>query len=383
MEKSKQRLLVNAEAFGYGPTAAIASFFPYLRERFKRIGFIGQGHTLDLQRNLPYDQWHDISVNPRRLEPQTLEEVAPDYDIFLTAMDFSMAENAKRAGLSTIIYDAITWYWEKVPKKIRRSDLYLAQNFFGVEERLKKDSDSFPKKSYVVPPIVPSVEGRKKGEHVLINLGGLEHPFWETQEAAHYAAMLIQCLLKVIPKEEKLVIATSVSTTRKLMQILSEEIADDALFNRFSRAAQGSLTRSEVMDILSKSKYAYMTSGLGNIYDAARFDLPTVWLPPSNDSQGQQLDLIKAHAMADASVDWADLKLAMKINYQGKQKQVIKKIRYALGQANLTSLTTALDEQTQIVSNKDTSNTRQLIDRFGSNGEEQVAQHVYQFAQSL
>jgi len=32
IKKSKQRLLLNAEPFGFGPAAAIASFFPYLKK---------------------------------------------------------------------------------------------------------------------------------------------------------------------------------------------------------------------------------------------------------------------------------------------------------------------------------------------------------------
>jgi hypothetical protein len=60
-EQTKQRLLLNAEAFGFGPTAAIADCFPFLKERFSTIGFIGSGHTLDLQRPLAYDAIHDVS----------------------------------------------------------------------------------------------------------------------------------------------------------------------------------------------------------------------------------------------------------------------------------------------------------------------------------
>jgi len=382
MERSKKRLLVNAEAFGYGPTAAAASFYPHLRERFEHIGFVGQGHALDLQRGLGYDKIHDTSDSPRRLELEKLAEICKDYDVFMTAMDFSMAQHAKVAGLRTAIYDAITWYWKDIPEEIQGSDLYMAQDFFGVRERLQTNANCFPAQSHVVSPIVPAVEPRQKGDQVLLNLGGLKHPFWKSEEAAHYAATIIKSVLEAVPQDEKLVIATSVAVTRKLSGILADEIQDNKLYNRFSRAVQGSLSREEIMALFNRSKYAFMTPGLGNIYDAARFDLPTIWLPPSNDSQGQQLDVIRAHGMSDGEVDWSDLPLAMKIDYKGRQTQVIKNIRYAISQVEQEDLTEVLAKEVKRIQNQNGSASRALIDKFGTGGERQVAQHVYELAEN-
>ena len=38
---NKKRLLLNAEPFGFGPTAAIADCFPHLREHFGKVGYGG------------------------------------------------------------------------------------------------------------------------------------------------------------------------------------------------------------------------------------------------------------------------------------------------------------------------------------------------------
>ena len=128
---SKARLLLNAEPFGFGPTAAIAECFLHLRPLFQTIGYLGKGHTLDLQKPLPYDRIHDLE---REENP---EAVFADYDIFFTALDFEMAGKALAHGLTVIIYDPLTWYWKTIPAVVRDVDLYIAQNFFGVEERLK------------------------------------------------------------------------------------------------------------------------------------------------------------------------------------------------------------------------------------------------------
>ena len=49
------KLLLTAEAFGFGPSAAIAQIFKFLREYVHTIAFAGTGHTLDIQRPLYYD----------------------------------------------------------------------------------------------------------------------------------------------------------------------------------------------------------------------------------------------------------------------------------------------------------------------------------------
>ena len=64
-QKLPLRLLLNAEPFGFGPTAAIAGFFPHLRGNFATIGYMGKKHTLDLQKGLPYDAIHDVTGTPK------------------------------------------------------------------------------------------------------------------------------------------------------------------------------------------------------------------------------------------------------------------------------------------------------------------------------
>ena len=48
------KILMNAEAFGFGPSAVIASIFPQLSQCsiIKQIDYIGEKHTLDLQKKL-------------------------------------------------------------------------------------------------------------------------------------------------------------------------------------------------------------------------------------------------------------------------------------------------------------------------------------------
>ena len=84
------------------------------------MGYAGKGHTLDLHRKLPYDSVHDFGAESPEAEKAKFLETAKNFDVFLTAMDFTTAEWAREAGLKVIIYDALAWYWKEVPPITRR-----------------------------------------------------------------------------------------------------------------------------------------------------------------------------------------------------------------------------------------------------------------------
>ncbi|MFF7689737.1 hypothetical protein ACFZB6_26785 [Streptomyces syringium] len=109
------RLLFNAQPFGFGPAAAMAILAAELAPVCERLAYIGGGHTLDLQKEPPYHAVHDTTGRSPDELRAILRDMAPRYDLFITAMDFEMAELARHAGLDVAVYDALTWYWPTVP----------------------------------------------------------------------------------------------------------------------------------------------------------------------------------------------------------------------------------------------------------------------------
>ena len=148
---SNVRVLLNAEPFGFGPTSLIGEIFPYLRSNISHLSYIGAGHTLDLQRQFPYDEVYEYIPDDQNNDIDSYNDIAGHYDVFITACDFQAARWAKKQGLKVIIYDPLTWYWKSVPDIISQSDLYLSQNFFGVKQRLENESDKFP--DYRIVPL--------------------------------------------------------------------------------------------------------------------------------------------------------------------------------------------------------------------------------------
>ncbi|HEY9774670.1 MAG TPA: hypothetical protein V6C81_12995 [Planktothrix sp.] len=364
---SPLRLLLNAEPFGFGPAAAIADCFPHLRKSFARLAYVGSGHTLDLQRRLPYDAVHEVKPG----DDGALESIFSQYDLMLTALDFGMAAAAEKAGLPVCIYDPLTWYWKEIHPAASRCRLYIAQDFYGVKERLHSEAEKFAAPQVVQPLLPSTVPWRGKREHVLLNLGGLSNPLWGNEETVGYARLIVSSFCQAIDGREKVIIAGN--------SLLARELKEFGATN---------FSREEMQEILHKAKYALMTPGLGNIYDAARFSTPTIWLPPANDSQAQQRILLGVHDRSDGSLDWSQFVTGAEIDYHGEQSVILSQIAAAVKRANASqrSKKQLVGLMAQLVKSIDTKvvgAAAGLLYDFGWDGAKQVAELVVQQAQRL
>ena len=296
---ARPRLLLNAQPFGFGPPAATAALAHELAPYCDELAYFGGGHTLDLQHRPPYHSVYGTTGLSDDERLASLRRLAPRYDLFVTAMDFPEATLARRAGLDVAVYDALTWFWPEIPAVAGDAALYVAQDFFGVRERIAADP-ALRRSTVVVPPIIPLLPPRQlwwpetttagSGRHVLLNLGGLQHPYWTTSDAAAYARLMLHAVRAAQPAGRPVVVTTS--------RAVAEALGDPAV-----RTGD----RDTVLDLMSGAAYACMTPGLGNIYDAAATGVPTLWLPSANETHHLQARLLAAHGYCDAHVDWADI----------------------------------------------------------------------------
>ncbi|NYI07307.1 hypothetical protein [Allostreptomyces psammosilenae] len=350
---TRPRLLLNAQPFGFGPSAAIAVLAAELAPACDRLGYIGAGHTLDLQRTPPHHALHDTTGLPERDLLARLERLAPDYDLFVTAMDFEMAALARRAGWRVAIYDALTWYWPTIPAVANEATVYLAQDFFGVRERVAS-LPALRDHTVIVPPAIPPRLHREPGRHVLLNLGGLCNPFWRPDDAAAYARLMTTAARAAHPADQPLVIATS------------RDVAD-----RLGDPAARTYDHDEVLHLMSTAAHAWMTPGLGNIYDAAATGVPTLWLPSANNTHPRQAHQLALHGYCDAHVDWADL--ALPVDYDQPDPTTSRELTRIVHHVSTTPrlrdrLTTLLAAHTTTLAATPTGRARPLTARFGHTG---------------
>lgn len=336
------KLLLNAEAFGFGPAASIAAIFEILRTTYPsiQIDYIGEKHTLDLQKRLSYNNIYEY------INTEQLASLSEGYDFFITALDFDKAHIVKT---KTIVYDTLLWFWPDTTQ-ISKIDYYIAQDFFNV--RFKAQTINC-KKQFIVPPLLQKHEILQdiKAEMLLINFGGLENPYWDISTTVNYVQKILNSLIPVV------------SNFYSDIQIVCSKSHVPHIKNFDVRTA----TYQEMQYLLGYSRYVIATPGLGNIYELANYKKPSLFLPPVNDSQGQQLELMVKHKLIDNHLDWSLFQNA--INYTNAQTNVLNDISEAITNMNTSKLSGLVENLIQKNGNLEMS---QLFNLFGKDGKTEL-----------
>jgi hypothetical protein len=129
-----------------------------------------------------------------------------------------------------------------------------------------------------------------------------------------------------------------------------------------------------------------MTPGLGNIFDAARFGTPTIWLPPANDSQGRQLHMLAEREMVDGHLDWHTfISPQARIDYNAPQQEVLKQVAAhvdacAGNTRRRDSLKRTMTPMFDSLKTKLIGNATALMFELGSGGADKVASLVVEQA---
>lgn len=351
---------MNAESFGFGPSAAMAAIFSKIRnnEIISQIDYLGDSHSLDLQCKLPYGQI---------IESNTKEHFATiikNYDVFITALDFKRAKWAQEAGVKTIIYDTLLWYWRKIPESLGKAHTYITQDFYGVQERIQSLGLT---NSIVVAPLIElkkNIDNVTK-ELILINFGGLENPHWDIDITFKYITSILDYLLPVLRKQNKPIkIACSKKHIDKFIHEFGKPSYQGYELQNFSY--------EQMQNYLQKACLLLATPGLGNIYESANYKISSIFLPPVNDSQGQQLEILIKEGLIDSYLGW-DALTNKKVNYFDAQISVLNSISSCIDILNSSKnnliITKNIDNiMLELSIGKANLNLKELINNFGSEG---------------
>lgn len=297
------RVVVNAEPFGFGPAAAIATIAAELRPLLPVLDYLGSGHTLDLHGRIAYDR----VIKPEQGE--LLPDLLSSYDLVVTATDFRVAEAACIAGVPVIIWDMLAWQWPTLPEIVRRSHLYLCQDFFGVAKRLERDL-GHATNWQIVPPLLPSADLEQPRRGAIVSLGGIENPF--VPRSIYQAAITIMV--------DQVRFALDVNGIE-----LTLVLGPGSILNSLSIHAATVLPQSSVRSLAS-SALSIMTPGLANMYEASHFARSVIWLPPLNNTHGAQLRELRERGEAHYSLDWDQIDRSLAVDYQRPQEECMRAI---------------------------------------------------------
>lgn len=408
---SKPVVLCNAQAYGFGPAAIFHVLLPHLRfalhEEDLSLQYVGSGHTLALNRRRDstiecangsdkegvngWDEVYDLDVNesdgPKALT-RLCEKLRPV--LFVTVCDETAGMAALAAGIPIVVIDPLLWYWKDIPETWHRAEMVLAADFEGVRARVWKESLN---NVLVVPAVAPSLTDNahartsrdadavdtsvRKG--ILVNMGGLRRPFVPVDEHVAYARVIDRAVRRALSAYDEL---RSHATS---LQVIAAPEMVEALGPEKARTVDP----KEAQALLRSTSLVCMTPGLGNLFEASVYAQNVLTLPPSSNSQGQQMVILKRLGLLDRTIDWHELVGGEPVDYWSPSQESMQDIHAAqhklidMPEAQARLERHVFDAIRDSESSIGVTPLRGLVERFGERGEKVMAEAIADFIKRI
>jgi len=314
------KLVLTAENFAFGPIGKLLDVVDLLKEQGHELTFAGFGTSLQLAKNYPFDTIYEVDTDSS--EPNLkLEEIISKADMLVSSMDIPSVKVAKRLGKLTTWIDCLFWFWDSIPEEVLNVDLYITERLMDDKTNEEKFASKI-KNLVKVGPIIGKMGGGSRRNQVLISYGGGEAPYWYKEgRDTNYPSVMTNLLLKSInwSKFDKVIVATS----ERIASDLSDKFPNSSFEFR-------TLAHDKFLDELSHSEVILITPGLVTAELSFESGTPTIFLPPSNNSQYLQLDQFIEHGLAPAHAHLSDFmpKLELKgIPLRDSTQMVLKQLR--------------------------------------------------------
>lgn len=369
------KLILTAENFAFGPIGKLLNVADLLKEQGHEMKFIGFGTSLQLAKHFPFNAVHEIDTD-NKASILALEAIMVKGDILISSMDLASVIVAKKLGKPVVWIDCLFWFWDSIPEPLFDIDLYIRER--SMDDSINDAKYSFKIKNlYNVGPIIGRVKDIKRKRQALISYGGGEAYYWyKASIDTNYPFVMTNILLNYVnwTQFDKIIVATN------------ERIAAE-LVKRFPQAPFEfvCLPYERFLLELAQSEVALITPGLVTAETVFELGIPTIFLPPSNNSQYVQLDEFRECGLAPASVHLSDfmnkLELREKKLHESMQ-EVLRQLRNLEQstkiQASVGTRVRELVENRQDWTTEFITNGRKFIDSLGGNGAQTAVNKINQ-----
>jgi len=359
------KLVLAAENFAFGPIGKLLDVADLLKEQTHELVFAGFGTSLELARNFPFNKIHEIDTdNPN--SNSALESVISQADMLISSMDIQSILVAKKLGKLTTWIDCLFWFWDSIPDQVLDVDLFIRERLIEDSENEKKFGPRI-KNLLSVGPIIGRIENTIKKHQALISYGGAEAPYWyKAGRDTNYPFIMTNILQKNIDWTlfDRIIVATN--------ERVAKELTDRFKNTPFEFAC---LPHDTFIKELSQSEIILITPGLVTAELSFASKTPTIFLPPSNNSQYLQLDEFRKYGLAPASVHLSDFMTKLDLRgmpLRDSTKEVLKQLsEFEQSQLIQTQVGTSINNlmlTRKKWSDEFISNSSKFLDSLGGNG---------------
>ncbi|MGL4758072.1 MAG: hypothetical protein ACRCXZ_01960 [Patescibacteria group bacterium] len=294
------KVLLMAEEFGAGPSSRIAKISEAIASQMD----VYKDIQLDLVENLFTKSIQNLELitnirSRSEFSEQTLY-LFDEYDLVIIALDWQFANLATKSKAQIHFVDGLTWFWDGIDPLISEFAGYWAVNFVGVNEILDKIKTINPN-SHLVSPFMEELDTMTPRQNRVISFGGVVNPVFESRTGSIFA----KTILNIVHQGG----------------CFDYVLGSKSLDNRINP-----VNTSQIGSIMNSASIFVGTAGLGHICDSIYYQIPTLFLPPCNDSQYRQTQLLPNTDRNWDYIQWDDLGRDYDVDWDQPQKEILLQI---------------------------------------------------------
>jgi hypothetical protein len=290
------RLVLTAENFAFGPIGKLLYVADLLKDKGHTLVFAGYGTSLQLAKKFPFADIHEVDTDDPKSN-SALEVIISQADALISSMDVSSVIVAKRLKKPVVWIDCLFWFWDNIPEVVFDVDLYITERSLDDSVNEVKFGPKI-KNMYSVGPIIGKIKRKKRKNQVLVSFGGGEALCWyKVGVDTNYPFIMTSILSSY----------ANWTHFEQVLLVTSERIIGE-LEKGFPKIPFKFVTlpHDKFLEEMSQSEVILITPGLITAEAAFYSSTPTIFLPPSNNSQYLQLEEFRRLGLATASVHLAD-----------------------------------------------------------------------------
>lgn len=373
------RLLLTAENYAFGPIGKLLYVADLLRNKGHTLIFAGFGTCLQLAKKFPFDEIHEIDTDNSESN-SALQIVISQSDALISSMDLSSVIIANRQKKIIVWLDCLFWFWDEIPEAVFGVDLYIKERSLNDAVNDKKYGAKI-KNLVSVGPIIGTFKKLARKNQALISLGGGQAThYYKVGEDTNYPFVIADILLKHVDWSsfEKILFATSETIVTELRKRFPATIFDFT-----------TLAHDKFLEKMAQSQILLTTPGLITAQAAFYSDTPTIFIPPSNDSQYLQLEQLRDLDLAPASIGLADFMPKLNLFHipvEESTKLILLQLRKLEQSPEIQSkIGTRINElikNRQRWSQNSVNRGKKFIKSLGGNGAQSAANQIIQLLDS-
>ncbi len=277
----KPLILLDAAPFCYGPISTLCAILDHLPRPDLRLKLLASGTSAEFARG--YHAGLEI-VDCDTEDPEDLEahrELFLASNLFVSNTNPVSARYAVGLGCRTVYVDTLVWMWDEIDPQVAASELYVAQDFEGIDENFERLGAEIESFEVVGPLIASSAEGsRAPGNDCLISFGGIESSLTVAGETNRYPWVVTRLLCRAferLPAFDRYLFAGR----GRVMESLARDHGGPRREFRF-------VPHHELLERLASCRLCLLSPGLTGAYEALAAGARSYLLPPQNYSQQLQ-----------------------------------------------------------------------------------------------